>query len=153
MTIEKPKILAQAEATLKMTAEIYAEADRAQTRAEIQVRLLTRLHELTEFIDNSVKSWNLEIFRGVPTLRIEMLPHHDGSHLSSDIENLNLVHNYPNDGAPVYLFQLWRMTYVDPITGEKNEGTLIGEDESPYLHILFDDADEGFEHVNECEVI
>jgi len=153
MTIEKPKILAQAEATLKMTTEIYIEADRAQTRAEIQVRLLTRLHELTEHIDNSVESWNLEIFRGVPTLRIEMLPDHDRSHLASEIEDLKLACEYSCGNRSIYLFQLWRMKHTDPLTGDGKAGWLLCDEKSPYLHLLFDDADEGLEHGDECELI
>lgn len=154
MTTEKPKILAQAEATLKMTTEIYIEADRAQTRAEIQVRLLNRLHELTEHIDNSVESWNLEIFRGVPSLRIEMLPDHDRSHLASEIEDLKLACEYTHGNQSIYLFQLWRMAHVDPISGApRNTGWLLSDEKSPYLHLLFDDADEGLEHGEECELI
>ena len=153
MNKEKPKILTQSEAALKITTKIYAEAERAQIRAEIQVRLLTRLFELSEQIDNSVDEWNLELLNGVPTLRIQMLPDHDKSHLASEIEDLNIVHNYRNNGAPIYLFQLWRVEHLNPLTGDRNTGTILSQEKLPYLHILFDDADEGLEHGDECEVI
>ena len=153
MTTEKPKIIAQAEETFKLANQIFERAESAQTEAQIQLRLLRRLHELTEHIDNSVESWNLEILKGVPTLRVEMLPFHDRSHLASEIEDLNAVHEYKDGDRSTYLFQLWRMAHIDPLTGDRNAGWLLCDQKSPYLHLLFDDGDEGLEHGDECEVI